>query len=123
LFRISMERGESESSTAVVAHILLIMTTLSLLLVSSIWAALAPGFVRYRLTIVAVLAALLGVSLAVSAGHTPAQGGWLMLAGATSIVVVPAAIVCVSLLFLRAGGYRLVRTPTTSSLKTSLTTV
>jgi hypothetical protein len=112
LFRISMERGESESSAAIVAHILLIMTTLALLLVSSIWAALAPGIVRYRIAVIAALAVLLGVSLAISAGHTPAQGGWWMLAAATLIVVVPAAIVCGSLLFLRAGGYRLVRLPT-----------
>jgi hypothetical protein len=74
LFSSSMEKCESESSTAVVAHILLIMATLCLLLVSSIWAALAPGMVRYRIAAIAVLAALLGISLAVSAGHTPAQG-------------------------------------------------
>jgi hypothetical protein len=123
LFSISMEKGESESSTAVVAHIMLIMATLCLLLVSSIWAALAPGIVRYRIAAIAVLAALLGVSLAVSAGHTPAQGGWLMLAAASLIVVVPAAIVCGSLLYLRAGGYRLVRTPSTNSFRNSLTAV
>jgi hypothetical protein len=123
LFSISMEKGGSESSTAVVAHIMLIMATLCLLLVSSIWAALAPGMVRYRIAAIAVLAALLGVSLAVSAGHTPAQGGWLMLAAASLIVVVPAAIVCGSLLYLRAGGYRLVRTPSTNSFRNSLTAV
>jgi hypothetical protein len=111
MFRISIERSEPLSSTAVIAHIILMMTTFSLLLVSTIWAALAPGIVRYRIMAIAVLAVLLGVSLAVSAGHTPAQGGWLMLAAATSIVVVPAAIVCGSLLFLRGGGYRLVKTP------------
>lgn len=123
LFRISMERGVSESNTAVVAHILLIMTTLSLLLISFIWAALAPGMVHYRISAIGVLAVLLGVSLAISAGHTPEQGGWWMLAGATLIVIVPATIVCGSLLFLRGGGYRLVRTPTASSLGDSLTAV
>jgi hypothetical protein len=124
LFSISMEKGESESSTVVVAHILLIMMTLCLLLVSSIWAALAPGIVRYRSATAAVLAILLGVTLAVSAGHTPAQGGWWMLAAATLIVVVPAAIVCGSLLFLRGGGYRLVRSPTLLlSHRNSLTAV
>lgn len=109
LFRISSARDESDSSFAVVAHILLVVTAFSLLLISTIWAALAPGIVRYRVMAIALLAVLLGVSLAVSAGHTPAQGGWLMLAAATSIVVVPATIVCGSLLFLRGGGYRIVK--------------
>jgi hypothetical protein len=111
LFRISMERDGSESSAATIAHILLIMTTLSLMSISTIWAALAPGVVGYRIAAIAVLAVLLGVSLAISAGNTPAQGGWCMLAGATLVVVVPATIVCGSLLFLRGGGYRLVRMP------------
>ncbi len=111
LFRISMERGESQSSAAPIAHVLLIMTTLSLLMVSTIWAALAPGIVRYRMAAISVLAVLLGVSLAISAGHTPAQGGWWRLAGATLIVIVPTTIICGSLLYLRVCGYRLVRTP------------
>jgi hypothetical protein len=111
LFRMSVERRESGSSFEVIAHILLIMTTLSLLMVSLIWATLAPGIVRYRMTANAALTVLFGVSLAVSAGHTPEQGGWWMLAAATSIVIVPAAIVCGSLLFLRTGGYRLVKAP------------
>jgi hypothetical protein len=42
LFCISMEKGESESSTAVVAHILLMMTTFSLLLISTILGNTCP---------------------------------------------------------------------------------
>jgi hypothetical protein len=124
LFRISTDLDDIESSYATIAHIILIMTTLALMSVSIIWAALAPGPVRYRITAIAVLVVLLGASLAVSAGHTPEQGGWLMLAAATVIVVVPAMIVCGSLLFLRAGGYRLVKTPTPfRSPRNSLTAI
>lgn len=72
----------------------------------AVWAALGIGRVRWRMVLVSIVAALLGLLMSITAGHITIA--WWLVPGWMLASLVPIVIVIGSLLVLREGGYRLV---------------
>ncbi len=76
-------------------------------MLATIWATLGTGHVVRRLLAVYFVSIVLGISLAIGSGNSLETGPWWLFASMSLIVVVPTTIVAVTLLVLRAQGYRL----------------
>ncbi len=80
-------------------------------LVAAPWAALAPGPVRWRAALVALVAVMLGMAMAFTALSGLPTAGWRVWLFATQSLAfaIPPMVVVVSLLVVRSCGYRLLR--------------
>lgn len=76
-------------------------------MLATIWATLGTGHVVRRLLAVYFVSIVLGLSLAIGSGNSLETGPWWLFASMSLIVVVPTTIVAITLLVLRAQGYRL----------------
>lgn len=71
------------------------------------FAALGTGKILRNVVLVSIVTVLLGATMAVAIGNK--DMGWWLSAGMALVVIVPMAVVLVSLLVVRSCGYRLVR--------------
>lgn len=89
-----------------VAGMGLMLTVFLLNSVCAAWATLSLGKIGLRITLVFVVAILLGVALSISMGHH--EFGWELRVGGSLMMVFFTAVVIGSLLIVRTCGYRLV---------------
>lgn len=100
------EHLERTGMLAVVAGYLLAIVIFLINSVCAVWATLSPRSPCSRIGIALLVSSLLGVSLATDSGND--AGPWWMVLAASSIPVIVTAIVVLSLLVVRACGYRMV---------------
>jgi hypothetical protein len=90
-----------------VALLALVIVVVLVNLVCAAWAALGTGPIRLRLSLVLIVAVLLGIAFPLATGID--ELGWRLFVAQGLVTVLSTVIVLVSLLVVRWCGYRLIR--------------
>ncbi len=104
---IRTARGDGDPGAGMFVGMLLFLTIGLVNLLCAVWAALGVGHVGLRVSLVLLVALMLGIAQSLAMSHDRIAI-WLPLASAFAMAVVPTAVVVVSLLVVRSCGYRLV---------------
>ena len=95
----------------VVALLALVIVVVLVNLVCTAWAALGTGPIRLRVSLVLIVAVLLGIAMPLATGID--ELGWRLFVAQGLVTVLSTVIVLVSLLVVRSCGYRLIPKATT----------
>jgi hypothetical protein len=99
-------RPSTDSAWVTIAATVFAFVVLLIDALCAVWATLSVGRTRWRLLLVFLVAALLGLLQSVNLGHTGL--GWWLVLGWVIVSVIPIAVVVASLMVVRRCGYRLV---------------
>jgi len=109
---VYMSRVESESNpfpaAGGVSPLLLAMVVFALNMLTTIWATLGAGHVKRRLLAAFLISLILGISMSVGTGRSLFSERWWSFVSDSLSVVLLAAVMACTLLWIRRIGFRLV---------------
>lgn len=108
LVRISRVNTASFGTAATFMEFTLGAVVYSLNTLVAVWAALGPGHVGRRLGVVFLLSVVLGYCFAIGTYSSFSTEPWWLFVSFPLVIIVPTAIVALTLLYLRGLGFRLI---------------
>ncbi len=107
LARASHMSSAGVQSQFMIATYLMLLVMFAVILLTTVWATLGAGHVVRRLLVVLFVSVVLGLTMAVGVGFSLRLVPWWLFAAASQIMVLPTAIVAITLLVIRSMGLRL----------------